>query len=100
MVSEMPKLYLERIDAAQNVRRFYYAYVGPTFCGPRPEGPRVVRIHGRKGVWRRMLPPLVFADAIVAAQWLDRQRRRKLRRGYCEVGLPPSAAIDKQHPAR
>ena len=71
-------MYLERIDTAQNVRRFYFAFVGPTFCGPIC----VVRIHVRLGAWRRMLPPLVFADEEAAMTWLDRLRRRKLRRGY------------------
>jgi predicted DNA-binding WGR domain protein len=81
MSAEPLRVYLERVNLAANVRRFYYAFVGPTFCGPVC----VVRIHGRLGVWQRTLPPLVFPDEAEAAKWLDRQRRRKLRRGYVEV---------------
>lgn len=77
----MTRMYLERIDTAANVRRFYYAFVGPTFCGPIC----VIRIHGRLGVWQRTLPPLVFPDEAAAVRWLQRLYRRKLLRGYLEV---------------
>ena len=78
MSAEPLRVYLERVELAPNVRRFYYVFVGPTFCGPFC----VMRIHGRLGVWQRTLPPLVFPDEAAAVEWLDRQRRRKLRRGY------------------
>jgi predicted DNA-binding WGR domain protein len=78
MSPEPLRFYLEHIEPAANVRCFYYAFVGPTFCGPIC----VVRIHGRLGVWQRTLPPLVFADEAAAVKWLARQYRRKLRRGY------------------
>jgi predicted DNA-binding WGR domain protein len=78
MNAEPLSVYLERVDLAVNVRRFYYAFVGPTFCGPVC----VVRIHGRLGGWQRTLPPLVFADEAAAVKWLERQYCRKLRRGY------------------
>lgn len=74
-------MYLERIEPAANVRRFYYAFVGPTICGPFC----VVRIHGRLGVWQRTLPPLVFADEVAAVEWIERLRARKVRRGYVET---------------
>jgi predicted DNA-binding WGR domain protein len=83
MNPEPLRIYLERIEPAANVRRFYYAFVGPTFCGPVC----VIRIHGRRGVWQRTLPPLVFADEAAAMKWMARQYRRKLRRGY----LAPAA---------
>jgi predicted DNA-binding WGR domain protein len=88
MQAEPVRLYLERVEPATNMRRFYYAFVGPTICGPVC----VVRIHGRLGGWRRVLPPLVFGDAATAAAWLERQRRRKLRRGYhqCVADEEPS----------
>jgi predicted DNA-binding WGR domain protein len=88
MSTEGLRVYLERIDPVANVRRFYYAFVGPTFCGPVC----VVRIHGRLGVWQRTLSPLVFSDEAAAAKWLDRQRRRKLRRGY----VAPVTAVMKR----
>jgi predicted DNA-binding WGR domain protein len=70
-----------RCHPAANVRRFYYAFVGQTFCGPVC----VVRIHGRKGVWQRTLPPVEFEDEAAAGRWLQRLHRRKLLRGYLEV---------------
>lgn len=76
-------IYLERIDRANNARRFYYAFVGPTLVGPIC----VVRIHGRLGVWQRTLSPLIFDDEADAVQWIERQRQRKLRRG-CVASAP------------
>jgi predicted DNA-binding WGR domain protein len=78
MSPEPLRVYLERVEPAANMRRFYYAFVAPTFCGPIC----VVRIHGRLGGWRRVLPPLVFVDEAAAVTWLERQRQRKLRKGY------------------
>jgi predicted DNA-binding WGR domain protein len=86
MTGPVDSVYLERIDLAVNARRFYYAYVGPTICGPfcvvRAQGAP----DGRLGVWQRTLPPLVFADEAAAVRWLARLRARKLRRGYGEGG--------------
>jgi hypothetical protein len=73
----MRAFYLERIDRAANVWRFYYAFVAPTMVAPIC----VVQLHGRKGVWQRTLPPLTFADEASAVQWLEKQHQRKLRRG-------------------
>ena len=74
----MQQIYLERIDRASNARRFYFAFIAPTVLAPIC----VVRIHGRIGGWRRVLPPLVFAEEAGASRWLERQQQRKLRRGY------------------
>jgi predicted DNA-binding WGR domain protein len=81
MCAELMRIYLEWVEPAANVRRFYYAFVGPTFCGPVC----VVRIHGRLGGWRRVLPPLSFNNEEEAAKWLERQRLRKLRKGYVDT---------------
>jgi predicted DNA-binding WGR domain protein len=82
MQDEPVRVYLERVEPAANVRRFYYAFVAPTLCGPVC----VVRIHGRLGGWQRVLPPLVFGDETAAIRWLERQRQRKLRKGYTISG--------------
>jgi hypothetical protein len=38
MSAELTRIYLERIEGTRNMRRYYYAYISPTFAGPRPEG--------------------------------------------------------------
>jgi predicted DNA-binding WGR domain protein len=92
MNAEGLRLYLERVEPAKNVRRFYYAFVGPTICGPIC----VVRIHGRLGGWQRVLPPLVFSDETTAIRWLERQRQRKLRKGYA-IGTGAVETMNKRN---
>ncbi len=69
--------YLERIRPEKNEYRFYAIYFMPTLLGPA-----VVRIHGRKGTWARVLPPVLFPNLEVAEPYIRRLIRRRLRRGY------------------
>ena len=52
-------------------------------------GPAVVRVHGRKGAWMRVLPPVFFPDLESAQPYMERLVRRKLRRGYHLHSLSP-----------
>ena len=70
--------YLERINPERNERRFYAIYFVDTLLGPA-----VMRVHGRKGAWARVLPPVFFPDLEAATPYVKRLVRRKLRRGYC-----------------
>ncbi len=69
--------YLERIRPERNERRFYAIYWMDTLLGPA-----VVRVHGRKGAWVRVLPPVFFPDLDVAQPYIRRLIRRRLRRRY------------------
>jgi hypothetical protein len=92
MRAEPVRVYLEWVAPTVNVWRFYDAFVGPTVCGPVC----VVRIHGRLEGWRRVLPPLIFPDEEAAGQWIERQRQRKLRKGYT-LGAGAAAMMDKRN---
>lgn len=69
--------YLERIRPEKNERRFYAVYWTDTLLGPA-----VMRVHGRKGAWGRVLPPVFFPDLETARPYMERLVRRKLRSGY------------------
>ena len=69
--------YLERIRPERNERRFYAVYWQETLLGPA-----VVRVHGRKGVWARVLAPVFFPDLDAAQPYIERLIRRRVRRGY------------------
>ncbi len=70
-------VYLERVNPERNERRFYAIYWMDTLLGPA-----VVRVHGRKGAWTRVLPPVFFPDLEAAEPYIQRLIRRRLRRGY------------------
>lgn len=74
--------YLERIRPERNERRFYAVYWQDTLLGPA-----VVRVHGRKGVWARVLPPVFFPDLEAAMPYMERLIRRKVRKGYRALAL-------------
>lgn len=78
----MSALYLTRIDAEQNMRRFYRIDVQPTLFGEFA----LVREWGRigRGGQVRSTPFPTPAEAQAAC---DRQRRAKERRGYNAVAL-------------
>ncbi len=69
--------YLERIRPEQNERRFYAIYWMETLLGPA-----VVRVHGRKGAWARVLPPVFFPDLEAAEPYIRHLIRRRLQHGY------------------
>jgi len=69
--------YLERIHPERNERRFYAVYWQDTLLGPA-----VVRVHGRKGAWGRVLPPVFFPDLEAAESYIRHLIQRRLRRGY------------------
>ncbi len=69
--------YLERIRPERNERRFYAIYWMETLLGPA-----VVRVHGRKGAWARVLPPVFFPDLEAAEPYIRHLIRRRLRHGY------------------
>ena len=74
---------LERIRPEKNERRFYALYFENTFFGPA-----VVRVHGRKGSWSRMLPPVFFSDLAAAMPYTRRLVRRRLQREYRITDAP------------
>lgn len=69
--------YLERIRPEENERRFYAIHFVDTLLGPA-----VMRVHGRKGAWARVLPPVFFPDLETAEPYIRRLIRRRLRHGY------------------
>jgi len=69
--------YLERIRPERNERRFYAIYWMDTLLGPA-----VVRVHGRKGAWARVLPPVFFPDLKAAEPYIQHLIRRRLQHGY------------------
>ena len=75
--------YLERVNPEYNERRFYAIYFVDTLLGPA-----VMRVHGRKGVWARVLPPVFFPDLEAAEPYIQRLIWRRLRRGYSPVRGP------------
>lgn len=78
--------YLERINPQKNEYRFYAIYFVDTLLGPA-----VMRAHGRKGAWARVLPPVFFPDLEAAEPYIRHLIRRRLRRGYHPrtLKLPP-----------
>ena len=41
-----------------------------------------MRVHGRKGAWARVLPPVFFPDLEAAQPYIQRLIRRRVQRGY------------------
>lgn len=74
-------LHLNRIDPAQNMRRFYSLAVQPTLFG----GASVVRHWGRIGTGGRSMIE-TFDSGTEAARAAARLERAKRRRGYREPG--------------
>ena len=69
--------YLERINPEKNERRFYVIYFVHTLLGPA-----VMRVHGRKGAWARVLPPVFFSSLEEATPYIERLVRTKVQHGY------------------
>ncbi len=78
--------YLERINPERNERRFYAIHFVDTLLGPA-----VMRVHGRKGAWARVLPPVFFPNLEAAEPYIQRLIQRRLRRGYRLTGHFDSA---------
>jgi predicted DNA-binding WGR domain protein len=76
----MDAVHLIRIDLGRNMRRFYRLDVQPDLFG----GFAVVKEWGRIGARGRMLDELHPTEAL-AASALERQAKRKRRRGYKEA---------------
>jgi predicted DNA-binding WGR domain protein len=73
-------IHLHRIDASQNMRRFYSLAIQPTLFG----GASVIRHWGRIGSGgQTMLETFDHVQDADAA--LSRIERIKKRRGYCDV---------------
>lgn len=71
-------MYLTKIDASRNAKRFYLVSVGPTILGKHC----LIRTIGRIGNSTRHLPPVVYTDEPAAQRALERLVARKKRRGY------------------
>ncbi len=81
--------YLERIRPEKNEYRFYAIYFMPTLLGPA-----VVRIHGRKGAWARVLPPVFFPSLRAAEPYVRHLMRRRLLRGYRVTFVHPDWGLE------
>lgn len=59
-------------------QRVYLLTLGPCLLGEFA----ILRKHGRRGLWWRDLPPLVYPDEPSARRAMARQIRRRRKRGY------------------
>lgn len=73
-------IHLQRIDAAQNMRRFYMLVVQPTLFG----GASVIRNWGRIGTGGQTMIE-TFDDEEAAAVAVSRVEGTKRRRGYADA---------------
>jgi predicted DNA-binding WGR domain protein len=74
-----------KVDPERNVRRWYTVAWGPTLFGNWA----VVRSWGRVGADWAQCKSEVFEDDDAACIEAEAQVKRRLRRGYRLVGLPP-----------
>lgn len=83
--------YLERIRPERNEYRFYAMYFVDTLLGPA-----VTRVHGRKGAWARVLPPVFFPDLEAVQPYIARVVRRRTGHGYRLLFCHPHCGILEQ----
>ena len=71
-------LVFERVRPERHEARYYYLAWQTTLF----DGWSVVRVHGRRGVWQRWLPPLPFATFEEAWPTIRGIIQRRLQHGY------------------
>lgn len=73
-------LYLRRIDATRNMRRFYLLSIQPTLFG----GVSLIRNWGRIGTSGQVMTR-TFEDSVEAGEAFECMARAKRRRGYASA---------------
>jgi len=77
-MTSFTQLHLERVNQGKNERRCYTVTWQPTFF----DSGAVVRIHGRKGSYQRVLSPLPFTSLAGAWPTIRLVIRKRLQHGY------------------